>query len=414
MLKGGESCPEACESVECGLFKKVLQFLGVLCTTLVVTLSLLELAVRFLYPLDEHVEVSCVSDGCRDSQNWLRYFVPQVESFFFYQEGAWRLRPGKRARITDWQSGEELFVYESNEEGFRGPTFTSSSQRVLVAGDSVTFGYRLKDSQVWVRQLEQQLQSKGLSVEVINGGIPSNGLAAYALLLEEQIRRSKPDIVVLGLVMNDLRFCCSVRMYTPPELLSGSMLAAHFFKQYSFMLSDYDQSILYGELAAGQLGQWQQESLEYVRQMPPELESFGKLIEQNNWHFGIAWSNSAWKYGRQKLELISKIAKKNSLELLVVQFPLAQQVRAELKDTYPQQTMLEISKDLGFSYLDLLPHLRSYHLHNPQQKLFIDSLHLTAKGNAVVASSVEKYLVGKLLSMASPIPQLSKDSVSKR
>lgn len=94
-----------------------------------------------------------------------------------------------------------------NRFGMRGkePLFIKRSDvlRIAVIGDSVAFGYGLKDEDSFPRMLEASLQQKGLKVEVINFAVCGYGLEAYPEVYRTKIRSFKPDLVLLAYVLND-------------------------------------------------------------------------------------------------------------------------------------------------------------------------------------------------------------------
>jgi len=112
------------------------------------------------------------------------------------------LRPGGVARAE--------VEYRVNALGLRGPETTIEKpegvRRIAVLGDSIAFGYWVRDEQGFARQLEGLLQAAGAGgrVEVLNFGVPG-----YNLEQEIETARSKalafsPDLVVVLFCLNDL------------------------------------------------------------------------------------------------------------------------------------------------------------------------------------------------------------------
>lgn len=98
-----------------------------------------------------------------------------------------------------------------NSMGFRGKEVEINKPpgktRILIIGDSMTFGWGLPDDQTYPYLLENILKEKGAgNVEVINGGY-TGGLSpdSYYIYLKEKGFRLKPDILILGFfVGNDI------------------------------------------------------------------------------------------------------------------------------------------------------------------------------------------------------------------
>lgn len=96
-----------------------------------------------------------------------------------------------------------------NSDGLRGPELApekGANKRVLVLGDSVVFGVTVKDDETLSVQLEKRLNeaAKGKRRwEVLNGGVSSYDVWDYEPFLRVKGLDFSPDIVVVGLYMND-------------------------------------------------------------------------------------------------------------------------------------------------------------------------------------------------------------------
>ena len=113
----------------------------------------------------------------------------------------WRMIPG-------YSEG----LIRINDEGFRGPTFARDkpvgTYRVVVLGDSVTFGYGVAEDATYARQLERLLDEAGARgggnrAEVINAGVIGYTSWQGRLLYERTVGRFAPDLVVVLFGYND-------------------------------------------------------------------------------------------------------------------------------------------------------------------------------------------------------------------
>jgi lysophospholipase L1-like esterase len=80
--------------------------------------------------------------------------------------------------------------------------------RVVVIGDSVTFGYGVRLEETYVKVLEARLnaaRARGVRWEVVNAGIEEAGLDHYLHVIRTLAPRLDPDLTVVGLVLNDIR-----------------------------------------------------------------------------------------------------------------------------------------------------------------------------------------------------------------
>jgi lysophospholipase L1-like esterase len=72
--------------------------------------------------------------------------------------------------------------------------------RIVVLGDSVTFGQAVRQEDTYPEQLEGMLDN----VEVINAGVSGYGTNEELLFLKETAIQYKPDMIIVGYGLNDL------------------------------------------------------------------------------------------------------------------------------------------------------------------------------------------------------------------
>lgn len=97
-----------------------------------------------------------------------------------------------------------------NEVGFRGPPLpprerAPGSLRIVGLGDSVMFGWRVAESDGFLRRLERTLRARlpGRVVEVINTAVPGYNTAMEVAAFEHKALALRPDIVLVDWVGND-------------------------------------------------------------------------------------------------------------------------------------------------------------------------------------------------------------------
>jgi len=102
---------------------------------------------------------------------------------------------------------KRTFPYRTNAHGLRDrdrPPKASGSKRVLVIGDSYTWGYAVAEEEAYPQVAEQFLKARGRpDIEVINGGIPDYNSRQERQLLEQLMPIYTPDHVFLAYVVND-------------------------------------------------------------------------------------------------------------------------------------------------------------------------------------------------------------------
>jgi len=149
----------------------------VLLAALVVVLALgaLEVACRIVAPLLEKEPA-----------------VPRTISRFDERLG-WSLRPGMRA--WSGRTGTPI-EYRINSRGLRDREIPYAKPagefRIVLVGDSHTFGFGVPYEKHYARLLEGYLRN----VEVVNTGVGGYGVDQYLLMLQNEGVRYEPDLVV--------------------------------------------------------------------------------------------------------------------------------------------------------------------------------------------------------------------------
>jgi hypothetical protein len=119
------------------------------------------------------------------------------ESEVYSERLGWRLRPGFAALLHDVPT-------TVNARGYRGTLHpyekTSGKTRLVMLGDSITFGARVRDFETFSALLEQRSDR----YEVVNLASEGYGTDQELLVLEPEGLRYHPDVVVLNVcVAND-------------------------------------------------------------------------------------------------------------------------------------------------------------------------------------------------------------------
>ncbi len=118
------------------------------------------------------------------------------------QGDLWRFDPGSR-----WKTRVGGHPVAINRQGFRDRDFgprTPGVFRILVLGDSVTFGHGQPEAAGFVRRLEEGLRRDGQRVEVLNGGIPGWSTYQQRRFYESEGDALAPDLVLVAFVLNDV------------------------------------------------------------------------------------------------------------------------------------------------------------------------------------------------------------------
>lgn len=138
----------------------------------------------------------------------LTYTINEFYSFDCYAKGQSYWVTLKSNTTCLFHSSQHAFSDQSirtNAYGIRNRVVQTpkpkNTKRILVLGDSFTFGLGVAEQDTYPRILEQILTSSipsGTAVEVINAGIPTADIGYYYLFLKTVAPRLEPDIILIG------------------------------------------------------------------------------------------------------------------------------------------------------------------------------------------------------------------------
>jgi len=136
------------------------------------------------------------------AEAWLRSSIPPMRDgqLFEYRPDSKRLKvmkPGTHMKIYDVE-------VQTNDLGFRDnhavvPPKAPGEFRIIVLGDSFTFGPGIDYSHIYTSLLQERLQRGHPQVTVINLAVEGYNIIQYAAVLEEVGLSLKPDAVLLSL-----------------------------------------------------------------------------------------------------------------------------------------------------------------------------------------------------------------------
>lgn len=135
------------------------------------------------------------------------YHAEDVEAKFDQVVG-WRMKPG----IYE-QKPTRSYVridYYINKLGLRNREIDTvkdrETKRIIILGDSFTFGHAVKNEGLFTTQLEKFLNETGSTkYEIINAGIPKYGTAQEWLLMKDLSKKNiTGDIYILMMFTNDI------------------------------------------------------------------------------------------------------------------------------------------------------------------------------------------------------------------
>ena len=126
-----------------------------------------------------------------------------------------RRAPDLELGVRSWtvhhamRPGYDIPPVRTNSFGLRSPEVSvpkaPGTFRILLLGDSFTFGFQAVGDTVFARKLEQILRGRSATVEVVNAGVLSYCPLLEYLQYRHHLQALEPDLVILNFDMSDVQ-----------------------------------------------------------------------------------------------------------------------------------------------------------------------------------------------------------------
>lgn len=313
----------------------------------------------------------------------------------------YRLRPGFGVTAGAPFAGNAVRV---NQHGLRGPEIEqlprSGWRRVLVVGDSVVYGHALREAESFPVRLAEELTRHGVHrAEILNGGVSGWDTSAEAAFLEQVGLGLEPDVVLLGVSLNDYR--------RPPVLTARGVLSQQGeSRASSTWLEDHSDFFLLvrslGQriLASGgsppprRAPASDAATAAQPRRSPggPRRNAIEDEIARRHARFYSAPEPEAWSRVREALARMARLTREHGIAFKVMLFPESFQFQEPEPDRDPQRAWLSLCAELGLDCLDLWPAFATAS-DDPASRLFNGIQHPNAAGTIVAARAVAASLL---------------------
>jgi lysophospholipase L1-like esterase len=248
-----------------------------------------------------------------------------------------------------------------NAQGLRDRDYVlakpSSAFRIMILGDSTTFGWGVPAEDTAAKILERTLNADGgdRRFEVINAGVGNYCTVQEVTYYLERGRSFHPDLVVLQYFINDAE-------PVPRE-------ARSFFRDRSYFVA-FTVSRFDGMLRVmGRLPRWQ--------------DYYASLYQEDQ---------PGWRAAKTAFGDLARQTKSDRTRLLVALLPELHQINGEYPFASEHAQVRSVLADRGVPTLELIDGLRN---HGPESSLWITPLddHPNAKANGLVAAQIKRWIL---------------------
>jgi hypothetical protein len=231
-------------------------------------------------------------------------------------------RPNSRAHLM----GVDVAI---NSDGLRDREIsvarTPGTTRIMMLGDSLTFGWGVPAENTYSKRLETKLREAGHSVEVINTGVGNYNTSMEVEYFLTRGAKYRPDIVVLNYFINDAE---KTPQYET-NILNRNLRA------YVYFASRVDTALRQSDMASR--SDWK--------------EYYASLYDEKTNPEGLASMRAA-------VARLAEYCKKESLPLYLVNYPELR-VLKEYPFPFVDKLVRSLADSNGARFLNLLPAVKN-------------------------------------------------------
>lgn len=305
------------------------------------------------------------------SREWHNYYniitIPSDNKILLYQ-----LRPNYEGNYYGMHT---KISSEGLRDYFHGLE-KKGSYRIAVVGDSITFGLRVNETWTYPKILERLLNHDLLNknqtsrkYEVFNFGIPGYGIREEAELIKTRVFDYNPNMIIIGYFLND-------PLMSPNQNLVRKTEGDCYAYGTTIRISCTFNTLIFKS--------------QFITYMLGKLGDI--YFSFNDYYNGLYEDEKKWSNVVEGFSSISDIAKQHDTEVVLVIFPVVQDLKNYGWDHIHEKVRRE-AEMRGFYVIDLLDEYSKYN----ESLITFDSLHPTPLGHEIAAKQIYAYLTEKNL-----------------
>jgi hypothetical protein len=317
--------------------------------------------------------------------------VKQSGDFIAYDEIlGWKLVPGAHGRLESAEFDVSFAINAHGARMSRDVDYARAPElrRVLVLGDSFTFGFGVPDA----ARFGDAFEAASHGIEVVNLGVIATGTDQQLLLWQREGVKYAPDVVVLGFMTDHI-----ARNARTQLVAGGDRLVA----KPRFRLTD---------------GALELENVPVPRAADesPALRfsALARLVARARSARGEGLAASAtdpypqyregapeWQLTRALILELARSVRATGSEFLVLSIPAREYALDAALEPVPSRMIAELCASSGIDLLDPLDELRAL-VREGKQPYFAKDPHWTAAGHSLAADLLSARLTGRLATSA--------------
>jgi lysophospholipase L1-like esterase len=300
------------------------------------------------------------------------------------------LRPGAEGSIPDRRiAGKGAALYRISADGLRDALYARPKPdgvfRVVVLGDSLSFGYGVEEAEAYPQVLEELLSEfvPDFRIEVVNLGVGGYNAYNEAELLKGVGQSYEPDLVLVQFCINDLNDP-TLHFDSQTRIALSAIPDAAFPDPSQRRGSAHVPSRLFrwcrvSKLCAATYDRW-------LAMNAPERDARARrdamvAVE--------ATSRLEWRWLEALYQEMARVANAGGASFAILAFPY----RAQLEEPAPHPVQLRLAglgRRQGWPVIDPLAAFMAAHMESTP--LFIDWWHPTPAGHRIAAIAIARAL----------------------
>lgn len=315
------------------------------------------------------------------------------------------------AHFWRWDKGVGLHYYAHNSFGMRSGEISLEKPRgafrVALLGDSVAHGGNVNQDETTSAVLQELLAASGKRVEVMNFAVASYAIREYAIQLEKKVLQFSPDIVLVGLCINDYYVRTKQDLLVAEKKTKSSWLKERFQNLFrSHLIKFLNESINFDRIRSffvrRQMDERGKELLRGARFLTDaEKEALLRFQRQNSIPMPLLleWIEEyvdpkAWAKNEETIRHMIEISKAAGARVYFFKYPTNEQIEPGYDKPEPDVFIREMVERNGARFIDVMPVFQAYRRAHPEERLFppFDNLHMLKKGHRMVAELLDEDL----------------------
>lgn len=266
--------------------------------------------------------------------------------------------------------------FSTNAHGFRGEPVDAAKpagvRRIVMLGDSITFGNAVAWNQTFSYVLQQILNERAgrREFEVLNLGVSGYNTSQEFATLRELGLVFSPDLIVLNVCLNDsdpVKTVSAIGLINEAGVRELRDINLRTIVEASYLLT----------------------MLKYVLitafEKHPEIL---RMLNSPEIFLDARTGETRWSEMKEQMQAIFAVAREKQIPVAMVIYPYSSQVGLSLTRLGPQQDLLAFAAANGVPVLEAGP----AYVNQPED-MFVDGfIHLSPHGHQVIAATMREFL----------------------